>query len=272
MRKQLFAASVGGDEVVLCKGGELLASRTTAAQWHIRRPLIINGLSSLLSDVRTGVILDFNLPEESPDSTEIDSLPRPAREAVIESLKALASSSRFRQHAADGTGRLVRVEDGVEWIIPFPDPNTLTHGITVLSAGPRGGERSNALWHALVGSEVEIVGPTRRDVDWVALDDVPRSRVNPGHDVAALLGVAAARLPDGSAVVVADRSARTAVLARAPEPPTPIRTHTYCDHRCGRLSTKASTIRDRCGFAGRGIHSDAARCCEDGCLWPAASA
>ena len=216
MRKQLFAASVGGDEVVLSKGGELLASRTTATQWHIRRPLIINGLRSLLSDVRTGITLDFNLPEESPDSTEIDSLPRPAREAVIESLQALALSSRFRQNAADGIGRLVRVEDGVEWFIPFPDPTTLTHGVTVLSAGPRGGERSNALWHALLGSEAEIVGPTQRDVDWVALDDVPRSRANPGHDVAALLGVAAARLPDGSALVVADRSARTAVLARAP--------------------------------------------------------
>ena len=137
----------------------------------------------MLSDVRTGVILDFNLPEEA-DSTEIDSLPRPAREAVIESLKALASSSRFRQHAADGTGRLVRVEDGVEWIIPFPDPNTLTHGITVLSAGPRavsGRTHSGMLWSAPRWRSSALLG----DVDRVALDDVPRSRVNPGHDVAA---------------------------------------------------------------------------------------
>ena len=87
--KQLFAASVGGDEVVLCKGGELLASGTTAAQWHIRHPLIISGLSSLLRcTLRSFLTSTF---PKSRQTHRDRFAPRPAREAVIESLKALAS-------------------------------------------------------------------------------------------------------------------------------------------------------------------------------------
>jgi hypothetical protein len=213
----LSAACTTGSGPVLWPGAPVLVDRLTVAAGDVARPIVVDGLWRLLSDVRTSVRVVVPLSSDGAESTDIDALPADERERVVAEIVAATSSGPLRRLAEAGVGRLVAVDGGVEWFVPFPDPAELSHGLVLFTDGPTGGDRSARLWDSLLGTGVDVSGPTSIDVQWRVLDDVPTSRRRPGQAVAALLGVAAAWLRDGrSAVVVANRAGRSAVLAAAP--------------------------------------------------------
>lgn len=207
-----------GADLVSTPGQPLYAVRATAATGLIRRPIVLDGLWMLFTETETPIHLRFALPDEGNDSIGLDELPSAEHDDVTGTLREATNLGPFHHLATEGIGRLRQTDHGVAtWLVPFPDPAHLEHGVIVRSAGPRGGERSARLWESLLGAEAAVSGPSEIRAPWTALEDVPASRTNPGNGTALLLGIAAERLrAQLSSVVAASRSSRSAVVATAP--------------------------------------------------------
>jgi len=213
----LLVACGSGSQLLAWPGEPMLVDALTVVGGDVARPLVVDGLWRLLSDVRTAIRMDVALPDDAQEGSEIDALPSEDRDRIVAGLRKATADGPLHHLADDGVGRLVRTDDSIEWFVPFPDPSTLSHGVLLRTASPAGGHRSARMWEALLGSDVDVAGMEAVRESWTVLDDVPASRRRPGLATAALLGVAAGRVRSGgSTIVVASQQGRAGVLVSAP--------------------------------------------------------
>lgn len=216
-RSSMQAACRQGDRPLHLPGEPLLTTPSTVVSSKIDRPLVVEGLWQLFTHAPTHLTVDASLPDGEP--TQLSHLPREERSGVVDLLVTAARTDRLRAAAGAGEGLLVPDELGTAaWLLPMPDPAEWQRGLTVNTAAPLGRQRSEALWHRLLGPGARTDGQPTQRRHWRLLDGVPTSRQFPGRTSAHLLAVAAiGACQDRSALVVDSRdSVGLASAAGAP--------------------------------------------------------
>jgi len=187
-------------------GRFLVADPLSAVLFPPRRPMVVmDGLDAVFQPIDTGVSIAFDVGDG--DAVDIAQLGTDSTPKVVADLSAEAPDDSLRSLAAAAVGSLLRTEDRCRWLLPAPDPAEHQHGVTIVIDSPVGAERSRVLWSALLGADVEIVGPESLIRPWTQLDAVPLAgRRYPGRRAAVMLSLAVERQRNGGSVTVVDAS------------------------------------------------------------------
>lgn len=187
-------------------GRFLISDPLSALLFPPQRPkVVLDGLGTAFQPIDTGVSIAFDVGDG--DAVDIAQLGTDRMYTVVAKLSAEALDDSLHSLAAAAVGSLLRIEDDCRWLLPSPDPAEYEHGVTLVIDSPVGAERSRVLWSALLGADVEVVGPESSVRPWTLLDAVPiAGRRYPGRRAAVMLSLAVERQRDGGSVTVVDAS------------------------------------------------------------------